>query len=164
MLLTEVRFVGPPAAFYDVALGAAAAFYIAIAIELDAALRRRDPEVVLEPRSWTDIRGDPKQRLLVIGRTLFAIVLSAISVLGFVTGIVALYRGGTRVLGFLTLAGLTDTFCIVVFLTVGLLFHLLGESIPWSNRWKIRAQVIIPALLVAGLLGVEIYALTATNG
>lgn len=141
-----VRFVGPPEGFYETGLTVSAALYIALAVEL----RFIRPRKIVLP-------DDPKRRRRFVIDAISLMVFPVLSLAGFVAGYVALYQGGTKVLGSLTAIGFAATLVSFALMSLRVFFSVLGQAIPWSAERK--RQVMI-ALGVA-LIGVAVFLLVA---
>jgi hypothetical protein len=146
MLLSVVKFVGPPEGFYETALTVSAALYIAIAVEL----RLFRPRKIVLPE-------DPKKRAALVRQAAMLMVYPVLSLAGLFAGFVALYQGGTKVLGALTAFGFVATIVSFATMSLRVFFVIFGQAIPWSAETK----RLIALAMAAVFIGVAVFLFVA---
>jgi hypothetical protein len=138
VLVAVVRFVGPSEGFYETALTVSAALYIAMAVELR----------LFRPRKFV-LPEDPKKRAALVREAVMLLVYPVLSIAGLFTGLVALYQGGTKMLGALTAFGFAATAVSFATLSLRVFFVIFGQAIPWSEVTKRRIALAIGAVFTA---------------
>lgn len=143
-MLGTVRFVGPPEAFYSAALTVIAALQIALAIELRLLRPRKKPLTLPETAA---------ERRRVALTALVWVMFPLASFLGLLAGIGALYHGGTRSSGAVTLVGLSVTVALFAIQSLRIFARAMGGFLPFSSdRQKLVVLLIIGVLAVLALL------------